>query len=109
MGGWGSFNSVGVISIPNSGLFRHYGDQLRIACHSATIAPTIARRTSQFRNIPQVNRTRKRWPYHPWQKAMAMDEQRAELAEVAAVFKTRAPVNTAGGGAAHTVRDLRPI
>jgi hypothetical protein len=40
---------------------------------------------------------------------MAMDEQRAELAEVAAVFKTRATVNTVAGGPAHTVRDLTPI
>jgi hypothetical protein len=38
-----------------------------------------------------------------------MDEQRAELAGVGAVFKTRAPVNTAAGGPAQTVRDLTPI
>jgi hypothetical protein len=55
------------------------------------------------------HRTRKSWAYHPWQKTMAMDERHAELAEVAAVFKTRALVNSADGGAAHTVRDLTPI
>jgi hypothetical protein len=55
------------------------------------------------------HRTRRRWPYHPWQKPMTMDERRAELAKVAAVFRTRAPANTAGLQTAYSVRDLTPI
>ena len=55
------------------------------------------------------HRTRRRWPYHPWQKPMTMDERRADLAKVAAVFRTSAPGQHRGRQTAHSVRDLTPI
>jgi hypothetical protein len=67
----------------------------------------IALERASFRWSPAIrrrfasalrHRIRRRWPYHPWQKPMAMDERRAELAGVAAVFRTGAPANIAGGG-----------